>query len=248
MTTDEEARARAKELYALAPEGFIAGRDALVGELREAGEPDLATAVKKLRKPSVVAWAVNGVSRSHRADVEALLRVGDELRRAQQAALSGKGPSELRSATDERRAIVATLTSAAAEALGERAGAHRDAIAATLEAASVDAELGRRLLDGTLERESAPTPGLGERDGFQLLEGGAKDDGGPSSAERQREAKDAERAAVAAEREAERAGDRAEKLRAMARDAAAAASEAEADARRLADEARTQRRRADRAR
>jgi hypothetical protein len=248
VTIDDDARARAKELYARAPEGFIAARDALVGELREAGEPDLATAVKKLRKPSVVAWAVNGLAGSHRGDVEALLQVGEELRRAQQAALSGKGPSELRSATDERRAIIATLTSAATEALGERGGAHRDAIATTLEAASVDAEIGRRLLEGTLERESAPTPGLGDRDGFQLLEGGAKDEDGPSSAEREREAKDAERAAVAAEREAKRAGERAEKLRATARDAAAAANEAEADARRLADEARMQRRRADRAR
>ena len=251
MATEAEARTRAAALYGAAPEGFIAGRNALADELKNAGEAEMAAAVKKLRKPSVVAWAVNVASREQRAQVTALLQAGDELRRAQQAAISGGGQAELRAATQARRAIVASLTDAATSALGDRAGGHKDAIASTFEAASVDPELGTMLREGTLEKEAMPGTGLGVPEGFQLLEGGgskgARKDAGASAAERAAEAKEAERAATTAERDAEKATTRAEQLRAKARTAVEAADAAEADARRLEDEARTQRRRADRA-
>jgi len=250
MATDAEARTRAASLYASAPEDFIAGRNALADELRAAGEDDLAAAVKKLRKPSVVAWAVDVAARGNPEDVTALLRAGDELRRAQRAAISGGGQTELRAAAQARRGIIATLTDAATSALGPRAGPHRDAIASTFEAASVDPDLGSRLREGTLDKEAAPGTGLGVPEGFQLLEGGAakgKDDRA-AAAEREAEAKEAERAATSAERDAERAELRAEQLRAKARAAVEEAEAAETEASRLADEARTQRRRAHRAR
>ena len=63
MTIEDDARARAKELFGLAPEGFIEARDALARQLAEDGEPELAAAIKKLRKPTVVAWSVNAASR-----------------------------------------------------------------------------------------------------------------------------------------------------------------------------------------
>jgi len=212
VTIEDEARVRAKELYGLAPEGFIEGRDALAGQFADEGEPELASAIKKLRKPTVVAWAVNAASRE----------------------------------TQARRTKVAALAEVAMEALGARGGAHRDAIVLTLEAASVDPELGGRLRDGTLDREATPGSGLGPAGGFQLLQGGdgAGEDDATTEEDRKREAKEAERAAVVAEREAERAARRAEQLRAKARDASASAEAAEAEARRLADEAKTLRRRA----
>jgi len=248
VTGEDEARERARELYGLAPEGFIEGRDALAQQLAEGGEPEIAAAIKKLRKPTLVAWAVNVASRERPADVAALLRAGDDLRQAQVAAISGKGADDLRTATQSRRMKVAALAEVALEAIGARGSAHRDAIVLTLEAASVDPELGERLRDGTLEREATPGSGLGPAGGFQLLQGGegADQDDATTEEDRKREAKEAERAAVAAEREAERASRRAEQLRAKARDASASAEAAEAEARRLADEAKTLRRRADR--
>ena len=249
VTGEDDARERAKELYGLAPDGFIEGRDALARQLAEGGEPELAAAIKKLRKPTLVAWAVNVASRERPADVDALLRAGDDLRQAQVAAISGKGADDLRTATQSRRMKVAGLAEVALEAIGARGSAHRDAIVLTLEAASVDPELGERLRDGTLEREATPGSGLGPAGGFQLLQGGegADQDDVTTEEDRKREAKEAERAAVAAEREAERAARRAEQLRAKARDASASAETAEAEARRLADEAKTLRRRAARA-
>ncbi|TMK35853.1 MAG: hypothetical protein E6G58_07845 [Actinobacteria bacterium] len=245
MTIEDDARVRAKGLFGLAPEGFIEARDALARQLAEDREPVLAAAIKKLRKPTVVAWAVNAASRKRPADVAALLRAGDDLQQAQVAAISGKGAGDLRNATQARRAKVAALAEVALGALGARAGAHRDAIVLTLEAASVDPELGGRLREGTLEREATPDSGLGPAGGFQLLQGGdraGEDDA--TEEDRKREAKEAERTAVVAEREAERAARRAEQLRAKARDASASAEAAEAEARRLADEAKTLRRRA----
>ena len=252
MVTAADAPERMRDLYGLTPEAFIAGRDALVRELAEAGESELAAEAKKLRKPSVTAWAVNAAARSHPDDVEALLRAGDDLQRAQRVAVEGKGAAELLAATQARRKVIASLTKAAATALGDRAGAHRDAIAATFEAASVDPELGTRLREGTFEREATPGAGLGSVEGFQLLPGGAADaqaseDDAAERAELQRQAKEASRSADAAEREAERAARRAAQLREKARAASAAADAAETEARRLADEARTERRRADRA-
>jgi hypothetical protein len=252
-TADQGSADRIKKLYAVAPEDFIAQRNALARDLADAGEPGVAAEVKKLRKPSVAAWAVNAAARAHPDDVAALLEAGDRLQRAQRGAVAGKGAGELLEATQARRKLVATLTSEAVDALGDRGGAHRDAIAATFEAGSVDADLGARLRDGTLEREATPGPGLGSIEGFQVLTGGAaegEEDRGDESAERaelERRARQASRSAEAAEREAERASGRAEQLREKARAASVAADAAEAEARRLADEARTERRRADRA-
>ena len=51
-----------RELFTLPPEEFVAARDRLAAELKEAGKADEAAEVKRLRRPSVVAWAVNVTS------------------------------------------------------------------------------------------------------------------------------------------------------------------------------------------
>lgn len=51
---------------------FISGRDALAKELRAAGDRDAASAVKSLRKPSRVAWALNRVAHQEPDSVTAL--------------------------------------------------------------------------------------------------------------------------------------------------------------------------------
>lgn len=237
------------------PEEFIAARDRLAGDLKDAGKADEAAEVKKLRRPSVVAWAVNAASRERPEDVEALRAAGQALRRAQRKALSGGGGEDLRHATDARRVLIQSLTDAGVAAIGERGGTHRDAIAATFDAASVDDELGEKLQAGTLEREARPAAGFGAIEGFEVLQGGgAEDDEEPVDEdpaairrERTREARAAEQRAAAAERAADKARRRADDLKEKVAAALTAAREAEADAKRLTDEAKTERKRADRA-
>jgi hypothetical protein len=244
-----------RDLYGLTPGEFIAARDRLAGELKDAGKAEEAAEVKKLRRPSIVAWAVNAASRERPEEVAALREAGQELRRAQRKALSGGGGEDLRRATDDRRALIQTLADAGVEAIGARGGAHRDAIAETFDAASVDAELGERLQTGILDREARPTAGFGAIEGFEVLQGGGSNedegtvDEDPAEVrrERAREAREAAQRAVAAERAAEKARRRADELREKATAAVTAAREAESDAKRLADEAKTERKRADRA-
>jgi hypothetical protein len=244
-----------RDLYGLPPGEFIAARDRLAAELKDAGRADEAAAVKKLKRPSIVAWAVNAASRERPEDVAALREAGQELRRAQRKALSGGGGEDLRRATDDRRALNQTLADAGVAAIGTRGGAHRDAIAETFDAASVDDELGERLQAGILEREARPPAGFGAIEGFEVLQGGgseaaedaAEEDPAEVRRARAREAREAAQRAVAAERAADKARRRADELREKAAAAVTAAREAESDAKRLSDEAKTERKRADRA-
>ena len=233
----------------------MSARDRLAGELKDAGKADEAAEVKKLRRPSVVAWAVNLTSRQRPEDLEALREAGQSLRRAQRKALSGGGGEDIRRATDARRALIQTLADAGVAAIGERGEAHRDAIAATFDAASVDDELGDRLEAGVLEREARPTAGFGAIEGFEVLQGGGAaedeesfdEDPAELRRERAREARAATQRAAQAERAADKARRRADDLKEKVGAAVTAAREAESAAKRLADEAKTERRRADRA-
>jgi hypothetical protein len=275
---EAEALRVAADLYALPPEDFVAARDQLAARLKNEGDTDTAAAVKRLRRPSVVAWAVNVAARERPDGVQALLEAGEDLRREQRRMLSGGGTDGLRRATEVRRSAVGALADVAVHALDDRGGGadtHRDQIAQTLEAASLDEELGGRLRSGTLEREARPDAGFGAIEGFQVLTGGAEEqveseaegsraddvaagrrarstpkqraDAEEKARARAGEAKEAERRATAAERTAERAERRGGELRRRAEEAESAAREAEVEARRLRDEARTERRRADRA-
>jgi hypothetical protein len=52
--------------------------------------------VKKLTKPSVPVWTANQLARREPGEVRALLRSAEELRKAQERALAGKGATDLR--------------------------------------------------------------------------------------------------------------------------------------------------------
>jgi hypothetical protein len=161
-----------RELYRGAPEGFIAARDSLAKRLRDDGRDQDATAVKKLRRPTVAAWALDRLADVAPDEVGALLDAGAALARAQRATLSGRDPQALREATTRRRELVAELSEKAAEALRDAGGSpdpHLEDIRGTLEAASVDEEIGERLRVGTLERTSRPAAGFGDIAGLQLV-------------------------------------------------------------------------------
>jgi hypothetical protein len=150
--------------------------------------PQEAAAVKGLRRPTAVVWALNQLSTRDAAAVRELLDAGAELRAAQQATLSptGTGADRLRAATSARRASVSRLaqvTGDLLEAAGR--GVRTDEITSALEAASVDEEIGARLSTGTLERQPPPVSGFGDVFGLTAVAGEKTEDrAGDAAADR----------------------------------------------------------------
>ncbi|HEX2266857.1 MAG TPA: hypothetical protein VHI97_01475 [Actinomycetota bacterium] len=221
-------------LYELPPEQFIAARDRLSKQLRDDGRSADAQRVKSLRRPTVPAWAVNQVVRQHRSEVEELLAAGEDLRRAQQRALSGKGGADLREASERRRNALRKVVDAADVTLeqADRASApHLEAIRNTFEAASLDREAATELREGRLVKELEAPAGFGDVTGLSLVQG----EGGDGKAAAKRADQEARRRAKE-KREAEEAKARIGELRREAQRAEREAAKAEQEA----DRARTE--------
>ena len=159
-----------EELYDLDPKDFVPARNDLAKRMRKAGDRHLAAEVAKLRRPPPAAWAVNQLARRHRDELEELVRLGEALRAAQDGALTGAQPGDLRQAGRARRDAVSHLVGLAEALLEQRgggAGAHVREVASTLEAASLDAEAATAVLAGRLSDELEPPSGF---DAFDLPE------------------------------------------------------------------------------
>ena len=133
--------------------------------------------MKRLRKPTVVAWALDQLATRDPDGVGALLDAGTEVRAAQQAALSSKrGAAErLRSAGIARAAAVTHLAAVAAAALreaGKDPDSHADAIAGALHLCAIDHDSATRLSAGIFERPPVAEAGFGDVFGLTALEGG----------------------------------------------------------------------------
>ncbi len=250
--------AEARDLYLGDPEGFIAARDELAKRTKADGDEVGAAAVKKLRRPTVAAWAVDRAARAEPQLLDELLAAGERLAGAQRQAMSGKrGTDDLRTATEERRDIIRRLTVVALGVLqeaGRPSDQSRDEIAGTFEAATLDPDVAARLREGVLDKTVRPSSGLGGIEGFRVLEGGGAEAPTPRKRTAAREAAQVAKAADQAERAAAEAAERAASARAAADEAtrqakerAAAALDAEREAKRLAAEAKTARARAERA-
>ena len=146
-------------LYAVDPGEFVAERDRIARELREAGDREQADWVKALRKPSVSAWTVNQLARRERRQVDLLLDAGHRLREAQAE------PKSLEAARRKQRQAMDALGVAARGILAEErrpSEATLKRVMETLQAAAVSAE-GRELLArGRLTGDVEPA-------GFELL-------------------------------------------------------------------------------
>jgi hypothetical protein len=139
------------ELYSLNPSEFVQVRTERVREAKAAGDKALAAEIGKLRKPTVVAWAVNTLARELPDDVTGLLQLGKALRDAQRH-LSG---SELRKLTSQRQQVVRAVARRAGELAAERdhelgEGGLRE-VGQTLHAALADPAIADRVRAGTLE-------------------------------------------------------------------------------------------------
>jgi hypothetical protein len=216
----------AAHLYGLDLEEFIGARDALVKELRAAGDREGAAAVKKLAKPTRAAWAVNRLVRDRPDEIAALVEAGAALAGAQEQLLDGADADVLRSAAVAARALVDAL---AAEAPVD--GAARDKVRATLHAATVDADVRAEVAAGRVVKERSAA-GFGGLDALIAAGRGREDGGAPAKPVKRRGTK-GRAAAVEPESEDEpppkpKGPDKREFRR--RRDALRRATEAEADA------------------
>lgn len=155
------------ELYAAAPEDFVAARNALARRLKADGDKVAAAEVAQLRRPSAGAWALNQVARAQPEVIEAALVAGAALRAASDAATSGDAGA-LREATAAERASGQAVVKAARSHLRERTDALAPALLATLRAAALDDDVAAQLRAGTLTTEHEQAGfgfGLGATDG-----------------------------------------------------------------------------------
>ena len=132
----------AAELYGLAPEEFTAARNARVKETKSAGETELATAIQRLRKPTVGAWLLNQLVRRHHEEVDRLFELGAALRAAQ----GTLGAAELRALGQQRRQLTRAVTEQAAAISAQVV----TAVEETLRSAMVDPQAGAALATGLL--------------------------------------------------------------------------------------------------
>lgn len=149
MTEAENELERAtRELYAVAPDNFLAKRAEFVEQARADGDSTTAQAIAKLRKPTAAAWIVNALASSDATLSERLAELGDRLRAAQYAL----DAATLRELSPERRALVSKLTADAFELAGRAtpSTALHDEVHGTFDAAVADPDVAERL--GLLQR------------------------------------------------------------------------------------------------
>ncbi|TCK22933.1 hypothetical protein [Pseudonocardia endophytica] len=150
MDADGTVDEATDELYRVAPEDFVAERDARVAVAKENGDKDAARALGALRRPSRAAWLVNLLVHDRRDEVEGLLGLAETLASAQRT-LDG---AALRQMTAQRNKLVGAL-SRQATALGREAGHRVDSglerdVRGILESALADSELADRIRSGRL--------------------------------------------------------------------------------------------------
>ncbi|MEV6274122.1 hypothetical protein [Nocardia sp. NPDC051832] len=177
MTVDDVAR----DLYGLAPAEFVAARTAQVKAAKDAGDKALATAIGKLRKPTVTAWTVNLLARSAPKDVDALLRLGAALRSAQRE-LSGE---QLRALTTQRQQVVNALAKQAGALAAEHGHPVGETVlrevGQTLTAALADDEVAEQVHTGTLAT-AATYEGFGPESPALVAVGGTEHKGAKKKA------------------------------------------------------------------
>ena len=167
----------ADELYGLPLDEFVPRRDALVRELRSAGQKDDAEMIKRMPKPSAPAWVVNQLSRTEPDDMRALMEAGDELRRTQEWLLRREAdPTDLRSAVEAERAAVGRLVRMGAAILTAAGRPPRgdilERVGETLHAATADPALRAEVERGRVSKDQAAV-GLGPATGPGFAPAGA---------------------------------------------------------------------------
>jgi hypothetical protein len=151
-----ELESEIDRLYGVPLDEFVHDRDELAKRLRREGDREAAERIKKLRKPSAGAWALNQAVRRRRKETDALLAAGERLREAHESLMAGGDPAELREAMQEERGLASGLADCAeaiASETGKSGPALRERARSTLHAATVDEEAREELAKGRFVRE-----------------------------------------------------------------------------------------------
>lgn len=161
-------------LYSLPLDEFVAARDELVSRLRAADDKESGEAVRRLRKPTLVAWGVNQLVHRHHKEIDKLLVARDQI-------------AEDATATREHRRLLNSLTRRAGTILSE-SGHHvspdtERRISATLLAASSGTEE-EAFRAGRLTRELQPEGFEGAFGTVNLPETAAQPEDGPGGMRR----------------------------------------------------------------
>jgi hypothetical protein len=144
----------AADLYALPPEEFVKARDARARDLKAEGKQDEAEAVRRLRKPTLAAWAVNQLARERELDVRRLLKAGERLKEGD------ADESDFLEARQEESAVIRRLLRGARELL--EAVGHKpsdstlESVSSMLRSAAVDAEGRKQLAEGRVTQQLEP--------------------------------------------------------------------------------------------
>jgi hypothetical protein len=144
-------------LYGLPLEEFTPARDELAKSLRAHGDREAAAEIKKLRKPTVAAWALNQAQRREPKRVAELIDAGARLRDAQQRLVAGGERGLLIDAAAEERRLAEQVVALGEQQLagaGHGAGATAQSkLWSTVRAAAVNPEAGELLESGRLTRD-----------------------------------------------------------------------------------------------
>jgi hypothetical protein len=145
-------------LYSLPLDEFTAARDALAKRVRDEDDRAEAERIRKLKKPTRAAWAVNRGVHADRAAAKRLIDAGKRLERAQNAALGGGGSAKLKDAMAGQQAAIEEMMGAIQEGIGsERVSpAILDRARETVRAVAGDEELAAEFAAGriTTDREA----------------------------------------------------------------------------------------------
>jgi hypothetical protein len=218
---------------------FTPARNELAKSLRSDGKSEAADWVKALKKPNTAAWLVNQLAVRKSKDVARLLKVGEQLRAAQEEMLTGTADRDkLREAARAEQETIDSLLGTA-EAIGREHGVGAQImtrVEETLRAASGDPDVAEAIEKGRLQREqraagiglvgatSAKAPARGRK---QAEREAADRRARQQQAKRRKEA---ERKLASAEKKLEREQAKLERARDAVSDAEQAVHDAELDA------------------
>ncbi|WP_033294277.1 hypothetical protein [Amycolatopsis jejuensis] len=132
----------ADRLYAGQPADFVAERTAAARAAKDAGDADLASRIRALRKPTAAAAYVNRLARDGSTPLSELAALGEQLRTAHEQ-LDG---SRLRELAQQRAELVQRIVR---DASGLSESVARE-VEETLEAVVADADVARLALAGRL--------------------------------------------------------------------------------------------------
>jgi hypothetical protein len=220
----KEREAAVDRLYELPLDEFTAARDELARRLKGQGDGDAGAEVKRLRKPSVAAWALNRVRRGDPGQSDELIEAGRRLREAQEQLIASGDREPLTQASADERRLVGELARQAERELAAAdrpvSAAVQEKLRATLHAVATDPEAREGLAAGRLVRDHEAT-GLGP---FAVEQGAAPAGAGPgkrrkepparkAAGARERRKQPSPKAAAAFERKARRLEERLERAR-----------------------------------